>query len=654
MRKEDIKILKTTINNPSEHIRNEGFSQIVVSYTSSGHRELPLIHDGNEVVKIRFLRFISRYHNSRTGLQIARQFIDDSNSEVSEQALATCSEIECIGKKDFILDLLKGTNDNVIDYAIREAGKRRILGSVDILFGIFKKADEKRKVLILKELRNVRGTSCIPWLLKELDQNDTRILYEILLTLGLFHKYLSWSRFVDYLNHNDESIRKAAIWALGNYSSTTIRNRLLEQYFIETDTTVQNEIITILSRYRDHKIIRYLLNMAAHAEEFTIRLLAESALDRFPKKMLYQLVKKNRRNADNRIRAVVIDKAGSAHSYKSTIKWLVDALRNDPEEPVRAIAAESLGMIREHSVVPHLEHAFLFDSSQTVKYTALLALTNLWHADDWQTILSILEFPEEKYSHAQQIILRFLQRRLMRDKWELPPRLRERISFNMYSNVANIRYLSIEIIKIIAEKSAIVPLIDIYMKSEIRDERLLVIEAMQQIVYEDAEFMFSFLLQSRHNEHVFNAMLDIYEIVNFDPKQSYEMILQFSTLFISERKKSIKKRLATTLMNIFGREYENIPDLIEQENWNWIKIIMECAKYTGQNELKIFGSEIFLNNLENANEQMQEISVIMVGALSEQRAIEKLTSLAITHKSMKMRELAKISLQQILNRDCAA
>ena len=464
MRKQDIKNLKSTINNPSEHIRSEGFSQIVVSYTSSGHHTLPLINEENEVVKIRFLRFIAKYHNSRTGLQIARQFIDDSNSEVLEQALATCSEIECIGKKDFILDLLKGDNYNVIDYAIREAGKRRILGAVDILFDIFKKSNEKRKVLILKEMRNIRGTSCIQWLLKELDQHDTRILYEILITLGLFHKYLSWSRFVDYLDHKDESIRKAAIWALGNYSSTTIRNRLLEQYFIESDTTVQNEIITILSRYRDQKIIRYLLIMAAHAEEFTIRLLAESALDRFPKKMLYHLLKKNRRNSDNRIRAVVMDKASLAHSYKSTVKWLVDALRNDPEEPVRAIAAESLGMIREHSVVPHLEHAFLFDSSQTVKYTALLSLTNLWHSDDWQTILSILEFPEEKYSQAQQIILRFLQRRLMRDKWELPDRLRERILFNMYSNVTNIRYLSIEIIKIIAERKAIVPLIDIYIK----------------------------------------------------------------------------------------------------------------------------------------------------------------------------------------------
>ena len=38
--------------------------------------------------------------------------------------------------------------------------------------------------------------------------------------------------------------------------------------------------------------------------------------------------------------------------------------------------------------------------------------------------------------------------------------------------------------------------------------------------------------------------------------------------------------MAKTLMTIFGKAYKKIPELVEEENWNWIKIIMECAKYT--------------------------------------------------------------------------
>ncbi|MDX9701755.1 MAG: HEAT repeat domain-containing protein [Candidatus Auribacterota bacterium] len=654
MRNDELNKLKSMINSPSEKLRDEGFSIISVSCSSTDKEYLSLIRSENEIVKIRFLKFISINNNSRAGLQIARQFLDDDNPEVREQALSACAEIECIGKKDFIIDLLQGSNEHVMDYAIREAGKRRMIGAIDILFGIYRRSDIKRKIYILKELRNIRGTSCIPWLIKEMEVNDTHLLYEVLLTVGLFHKYLSWNKFIVFSDHPDPAIRKAAIWALGNYRIKTIRNRLLDQYFSESDTTVQNEIITILARYRDKKIMLYLLDTAAHGKEFTMRLLAESALDRFPKKMIYALVRKYRRHKDDRIRAVIMEKAGSVCSFNSTAKWLVDALRNDPAEPVRAIAAESLGMVFDHSVIPHLEHSFLFDQSQTVRYTALLALTALWRAGDWETILSILEFPEDMYSQSQQIILRFLQKRILRDHWELPEKLRARIMFNLYSVVVNIRYLSIEIIKIINEKKAIVPLIDIYMKTEIEDERLLVIETIQKIAYSDPEFLFSFMLQSRHNEHVFIAVMELFEKIRFAPEHSYEMILQFSALFISERKKDMKKRLAVTVMNIFGREYENIPELIEQENWNWIKIIMECAKYTGQNELKVFGSEIFLKNLNNPNDQMREIAVIMVGALSEKRAIETLTKLAITNKSMKLRELAKISLHQILNEDTAA
>lgn len=647
--------ISSSLNSPNESVRNKAFSEIMVLHSKSTADSLiSLIRSENEVVKIRFFKFIAKYARSRTGLQIVTRFLDDENLQISQEALATFAEIECIGKKDFLLKLLKSSNKDVVEHAIKQVGQRRVLGAIDPLFELYEHADKDRKLLILRSVRAIRGTASIPWLIKEMHEHDEDLLYNILLTLGLFHKYISWHKFIGFLDHSSGAIRKAAIWALGNYSTKTIRDRLLHHYFNEKDTTVRNEIITVISQYRDTKIMHYLLSMAANAQEYTIRLLAESALDRFPKKMLYKLIRKNRRNPCDRTRSVIYEKACQVYEYTHVMRWLISTLRNDPSEQVRAICAESLGEIPDHTIIPHLEHAFLFDSSQTVRYTALLALTRLWRECDWQTINSILEFPEEKYSHAQQIILRFLQKKLIRDNWQIPETLVQRVMYNLYSETVNIRYLSIEILKILRHKPALVALVDIYIRTGLDDERLLVIETIEKIVYTDPEHLFAFLMQSRHNEQVFEALLEIFETIRFDTAYSYEMILQFSTLFVSERKKPMKKRLARTLMNIFEREYAHIPGLVEQENWNWIKIIMECAKYTEKNELKIFGAEIFLNNLSSENEQMQEVAIIMVGALCEQRAVETLTKIAISNKSMKLRELAKISLHQIINKDYAS
>ena len=641
----------TLINSPVETYMNEGFSRLFDTSSIEAAVCLDnLIRNKTEtVVKIRLCTYIKKQFRSRRGLEVLVKFMEDGNAQLFIDAKEAFQEVECPGKKDVVLNMLNSSSDNVVEFAIKESGKRRIFGAVDVFSQLLENGDKDRKLMIIKSLKRISATGSIPILYTQLDNTDDKIVYETIQALGMFSKYISWNKLSKFLYHDSSAVRKAVIWFLMRYKSKSIRNLLLDRYFAETDVSVRNEIIEALQRYRDFKILVNLLFMSANGETNNVKILADSALNRFPEYLVYKMIKKYRKNKDDKIRLIVMHKASIVLSEKNVFKWLVDALKNDASEQVRVAAAESLRHYEGRSAVSYLEHSFLFDKSTVVRYTSLLSLTHLWKEQDIPTICSILEFPLEKFAHIQVCILRFLEKKLLRNEWDFPEKLYNMIMFLLYSDNLEIRYLAMQIFRIIKDKKAFIPIIDIYLESNIKEERDQALNAIQEIVYSDPEFYLAFLLQAKDHEKLFGSLLEIFEKIEFEAEMAYEMILQFSALFLSEKRKRLKRRLAKTIVNIFKREYSQLPMLVEQENWHWVKIILECSKYTKQDELKLFGSDIFIDHIKSDNEEMQKVAIIMAGSFQDERAIDDLTRIAITHKSKEIKMLAKVSINQILN-----
>jgi len=97
----------------------------------------------------------------------------------------------------------------------------------------------------------------------------------------------------------------------------------------------------------------------------------------------------------------------------------------------------------------------------------------------------------------------------------------------------------------------------------------------------------------------------------------------------------------------FKGNFYNLSEIMREENDQMIDIIIKCAKCAEKEELKIFGPDIFLDNLENTSRATQEIAIRMLGMFKEERALQKITRIAISHKSMEIRKIAKKAMQQI-------
>jgi len=641
----------TLIKSPIETYMNEGFAKLFDTSSIEAAACLDnLVKSKTEtVVKIRLCGYIKKEFRGRRGLEVLVKFMEDGNAQLFLEAKEAFQDVECPGKKDVILSMLNSTSDNVVDFAIKAAGKRRIFGAVDVFSQLLENGEKDRKLLIIRALKKISATGSIPILYSQLDNPDDKIVYETIQALGMFSKYISWSKISKYFYHDSPAVRKAVIWFLMRYKAKSIRNLLLDKYFVETDVSVRNEIIEALQHYRDFKILVNLLFMSANGETNNVKILADSALNRFPEYLVYKMVKKYRKNKDDKIRLIVMHKASMVLSKKNAFKWLVDTLKHDISEQVRVAAAESLRHYEGRAAVSYLEHSFLFDKSTVVRYTSLLSLTHLWKEQDIPTICSILEFPLEKYAHIQVCILRFLEKKVLRNEWDFPEKLYNMIMFLLYSDNLEIRYLAMQIVRIVKDKKAFIPIIDIYLETKIREEKEQALNTIQEIVYSDPEFYLAFLLQAKDHEKLFASLLEIFEKIEFEPEMAYEMILQFSALFLSEKRKRLKRRLAKTIVNIFKREYSQLPMLVEQENWHWVKIILECSKYTKQDELRLFGADIFMEHINSYNDEMQKIAIIMAGSFQDERAIDDLTRIAITNKSKEIKMLAKVSINQILN-----
>ncbi len=647
--------IKSLIVSPDKNIRDRAFDRLLSDGSIEGISLLNRIVKGdNEIAKLYLIKYISEYYADRKGLKILKLLMENKNEHIRTEAADLFSGINCSGKKDIILEMFKSKSDFVVGYAIKEAGDKHMIAAIDYLFLIYDKSDAPRKIEILSVLRKIRGTASIKGLIKALDETDLAVLYEVIQTLGLFHNYVSWHKIVKFLDHSSVNIRRVAVWFLSRYKSKHVRDRLLSLYFKENDPALRNQIVGEgLIRYKDFKVVARMLETLVCGEDYNTRLFAERALDQFPEKIRYKVVKKYRNHKNEKIRAVALGKAGELKS-KKVKRWLSDALLNDESYCVRVAAAQALGVRGDRSVMPQLEYVFLFDDVKAVCYVALISLTKIWDQSDWGKIYSILEFPEQTHCEAQIMVLRFIQKKILREKWDIPQNLYDRILFRLYSKDPNIRYVCMEILRLLKDKKAVLPIIDIYMDSETDFENKIALDVISDIVYDDPLFLFSFLVQARPKGKVFIQILQLIEKIDFDPQYDFEMILQMSTLFLRERSKKVKTQIVKTLFNIFKNNYHNLSGIMKESEEQWLGIILKCAKYAEKEELKIFGAEIFLDNLENSNRATQEISIKMLGVFREERALQKLTEISISHKSMEMRKIARQAIWRIFYKENVA
>ncbi len=654
MKTEFIDYIQTLLSNPDTSVKFAAFSELISKKSTESTEFLnSIIHNNDRITKIWLSRYIAKHMRSKHGLEILSLFMADTNEHLRNEATESFSSIECSGKKEILIKMLESTNDFIIDYAIDEVGKRRIFGAVEYLERIYETSSYKRKINILKVFQLIRKKSCVRTIIKSLQTDDENLLFETIHSLGIFYKYIKWHKTIKFLDHQSPVIRKIAIWFLNHYKSNLIRDKLIKHYFNEQDPSVRNEIIEGLSRYKDFKIMNILLNTAAFSEDYNARILADSAIDRFSEDMIYKLIKKYKYHKNDKIRTIVTLKAGNLRDSK-VLKWLSDTLENDISVHVRACAAESIGSMNIKKAIPYLEHAFLMDKSPVVSYTALLSLTRIWDINDLNKIFTILEFPEETHSQAQIVALRFLQKRLLRENWDIPLELRDRILFRVYSQNMEIRYLSIDILRILKEKRALIPLIELYIRTKNKDEKNIAIKAINDIIYDDPIYFLGFIINIRKKKNLFCKLLKILEIIEFNPEYDYEMILQITGLFLREKSEEIKKKIVATLLAVFQKKYQNVPELADQSNSHWIRIILECAKYSDQQNLMVFGPEIFLKNIFNEDPYVQKISISILSLLKEDRAIIPITKIALRHRDPQIKELAKSALQKILNKDTAA
>jgi|GEM_PF-2066649 len=654
MKTEYYDYITTLLASPDASVKFTAFSELIKNKSAEAEKYLhSIIYGDDRINKIWFSRYISKYMRSKYGLEILSLFMTDTNEHLRTEATEAFSSIECAGKKETLLKMIESDNDYTIDYAIEEAGKRRLFAAVQYLEAIYSKSDCKRKLKILKVFQQIRKKSCVRAIIRDLNTEDEILLFEIIHSLGIFHKCLTWHKLTRFMEHQSPAIRKVAIWFLNHYKSNFIRDKLIRRYFQEEDASVRNEIIEGLAGYNDFKIVSILVESAAFNEDYNIRILADSAIDRFPGKMVFKMIKKFRNHKNDRLRSIAMLKAGSFPSSR-ILGWLADALQNDPSDHVRACAAESLGAMKIKKASHYLEHAFLLDKSQVVAYTSLLSLTKLWDNSDLNKIIAILEFPEETHTQAHIISLRFLQKRLMRENWEISCELRDRILFRLYSDNLEIRYLSIDILRILKEKRALVPLVELYLRTKNKDEDIIILKAVNDIIYDDPIYFLGFIINTRKKKTLFCKMLKILEKVDFSPEYDYEIILQITGMFLREKSEAIKKNIVSTLLTIFEKKYRNIPELADQSNEHWIRIILECSKYSDQEKLIVFGPDIFLKNIFNEDQHVQKISIRVLSLLKDERAIIPLTKIALRHRDLEVKEMAKLALRLILNEDNAA
>ncbi|RJP59546.1 MAG: HEAT repeat domain-containing protein [Candidatus Auribacter fodinae] len=646
--------LETMLASPDTSLREQGFLYLLKNYTDESEQRLQdIINDtANEGLKIHLCNFIGEHPDLKNTLPLLALMMAGENTYLRDRATAHFTKIESPDKKECLLSMLESESDYVVDFAIEQVGEKRISASVQFLIEISKTADKDRIIKILDVFQKIRATESISTVLSFLNSADTKILFTAIQTLGAFYQFTSWNQIEPFLTHDAASIRKASIWFLNHYKNNQLKTIYLDRYFKEKDPSVLNEILDGLSQYEDLKILHTLLESAVNGENYTIQLKASSALDTFSPRILDKLLIKHIKNGNPHIRATAISKAGI--TSRKARRIIAKTLSIDSNDLVRIAAAERLGKSNDETFVPLLEQSFFYDTSKTVKYAALLALTKLWQLSHWPKIYAILEYPEEEYTQEQVIVLRFLQKKMLRENWNVPDELVSRILFKVTSPNANIRYLCVEILKIARSKKSVIPLIDLLLQSESPAEENHTIEAIQTITYNDPLFLFSYLVISRRNEKLFVRLLDILALIDFDPAFDYEMIIQFSTLFLRERSRKIKRHIVAALLTIFKNSYHNIGIVLDKENDDWTEIILECVKFAKQEDLKIFGTELFVQNLAHKDLSVQKISIKMAGLLHAEEAITKLTELAVKHPKEDIRKTARKALQQLMRRDQAA
>lgn len=638
------------LRSPDTTLREEAFSFVLGSNSDQADKLLAeIIHGDDDGLKIQFCNFIDTAPRTKRSFAVLAAFLEDSNTYLRDKAAKAFEKSDSFQKKTLIIKMLQSENDTVVDFAIKEAGNFRLTAAIPYLIHLCKTADKERLLKILAILHHIRATESIDTFLRMLDKDDEDILFTALQALGSFSKYIRWKKGIPFVIHYSPTVRKAAVWFLNHYQSRQIKELYLTCYFNETDFAVRNEILQGLTKYNDFKIIRTLVDTATKSDDSTARLLASSALDTLPMHMQHRMFRYYRSNKNPRIRAFVVSKLNIVNNR--TMKLVTDMLRKDTDPYVRAASAESLAHNKSDAAIQILEQSFFYDDSKIVKFSALMALTRLWEFEHWPKIYAILEYSEEHFAQEQIIVLRFLQKKLLREAWKMPEDLTARILYRLTSANMNIRYLCVQIVKTIKTEKAMIPLIDLYISSNNQYEREEILNALEAITYSDPLFLFSYIVLSRRNQKLFVHLIDIISQLKHDPSLDYEILLQFSTLFLRETSKSMKHKIVTSMLTIFKKAYCNLGSMIHAEAEEWIEILLECIKYARREDMKVLGPDLFLYNLDHEDPVIQKIAVSMMGLFEEERSIAKLSELAIKHKNEKIRVQARKSLYSIMSKE---
>lgn len=652
--------LKEQLLSPNDHVRDTVLESLLKGYTSEARDVLDQIIYGNDtILKIYLCRYISKYAHTRKGLLILQELMKNKNESLRKEAEEAFDKIESMEKRAVCLQMLQSDLEWVVDFAVDQVQKYHYRAAIEHLMRIYdgicddiSEEAVSRKIKIIRVLRQMRRTESIKTLFKMSETDNEKILYEVIYTLGLFSRHIKPFRFLSYMRHKSPTIRKVTVWVLNRYKSKKIRRDLIDHFFLEKNPFVKNEIIDGLSGFNDYKIARALLHMAVHGES-NVRLLAESALYRLSNKMKYALFKQYKSHKNVKVRVCVTLNSSQCEGRKMH-RMLCSILTDDENPHVRAAAAEALSMRANRSVVQNLYNAFMSDSDELVRYTALMGLTRLWNHDDENDIRSVLELSEDDDTQAIIIALRFIQKKILRENWSISASIADRALFRVSSKNPQIRYLSMEILCLVRDKRALIPLVECYMNAETPAEKQMILTAVEKIIYDDPMILFGFLIQARRRKPVFCAILEIMSNVALNKNYHYEIVLQLAMLFLREQVKALKVKIVSAFFTIFQAVYHTIPELAEVGNEHWIQVILRCAKYAREEELAIFGADIFLKNINHSDCAVQKIVIIMLGILQEEKAIKDLTEISLSHKSPVIRQLARESLAKIISMGNAA
>ena len=346
------------LKNPRSYRRTKAIDELMALRDSSVIPHLfRMAVKETDFVKVQFCRFLGMIKGDMAVPPLI-VFLLDKNEIVAKEAASSLDRIDSDKKSDALIFLMKKkVNQFSRLFAVRSLGKGKAVRAVPYLVELLSDGEDDVKEIAVEALRQIGDPASVKPLVKALRSGSNEIVYSVLVALGEIGNQRTGLEVMCFLDHENEKVRKAAVWAVARlYPEKAVPKfvKMLEQ---DASESIRQEIVKRLGKLGGPAAVRPLLNTKAFDKDHNVRIYAEWALSDIPLKDKEEALVEMAQGGHHVVRGEAILEIGKTGEDRF-LKVLSSALKEDSYEYVRACAAEGLSYLRDPEVSGILVKAF--------------------------------------------------------------------------------------------------------------------------------------------------------------------------------------------------------------------------------------------------------------------------------------------------------